>query len=123
MRSGNDTLVIHHNLHSMHIMCEQEWNHGLQARRDMPVDVQVGPFLWEDAPQELRSRLWIALLGNPMLIGNLVEEKVCPPLTRLSMECTLKLLLGYSGSDDECNPIVGRTIQSTCSMSVARLHL
>lgn len=50
----------------------------LQARRDTPVDVQVGPFLWEDAPQELRSRLWIALLSNPHLIGNLVEEKVRP---------------------------------------------
>ena len=47
-----------------------------QARRDMPVDVQVGPFVWEDAPQELRSRLWIALLTNPDLIGNLVQEKV-----------------------------------------------
>jgi len=48
----------------------------VQARRDTPVDVQVGPFLWEDAPQELRSRLWIALLTNPHLIGNLVKEKV-----------------------------------------------
>ena len=55
----------------------------------MPVDVQVGPFLWEDAPQELRSRLWIALLGNPRLIGNLVEEKVWTQLNACCMRCTL----------------------------------
>lgn len=59
---------------------------ALQARRDTPVDVQVGPFLWEDAPQELRSRLWIALLCNPHLIGNLVEEKV-----RILLEFSLLL--------------------------------
>ena len=52
----------------------------LQARRDQPVDVQVGADLWEDAPQELRSRLWIALLCNPHLIGNLIEEKAGHPL-------------------------------------------
>lgn len=45
----------------------------LQAERDAPVDVQVGTVLYEDAPQELRSRLWMALLeagGSPgALIG------------------------------------------------------
>ena len=58
----------------------------MQARRDQPVDVQVGADLWEDAPQELRSRLWIALLCNPHLIGNLIEEKAGYPPT---CQCTV----------------------------------
>ena len=88
----------------------------------MPVDVQVGPFLWEDAPQELRSRLWIALLGNPRLIGNLVEEKVCPPAHCLLHWMHSALLLGYSCSDSGIFT-VSRTMRSARSLSVARLHL
>eukprot|EP00873_Tetraselmis_striata_P025428 jgi/Tetstr1/445692/TSEL_003495.t1 len=37
----------------------------LAAAKDDPVDVQIGPQLYEDAPQELRSRLWCALVANP----------------------------------------------------------
>lgn len=37
---------------------------------------QVGHLLCEDAPQELRSRMWMALLDDPGLCGNLLEEKV-----------------------------------------------
>lgn len=39
----------------------------LEEERDAPVDVQVGFQLYEDAPQELRSRLWMALLHHPEL--------------------------------------------------------
>ncbi|RMZ55702.1 hypothetical protein APUTEX25_005743 [Auxenochlorella protothecoides] len=37
----------------------------LREQRDSPVDVQVGFQVYEDAPQELRSRLWMALLEHP----------------------------------------------------------
>lgn len=40
----------------------------LQEQRDAPVDVQVGFQVYEDAPQELRSRLWMALLQHPELV-------------------------------------------------------
>ena len=49
----------------------------MQAKRNTPVDVQMGSELWEDAPQELRSRLWMALLDHPELVGTLTEELVC----------------------------------------------
>ena len=39
----------------------------LQMERDAPVDVQIGPQLYEHAPQELRSRRWMALLDTPTL--------------------------------------------------------
>ena len=41
----------------------------VQEQRDAPVDVQVGFQLYEDSPQELRSRLWMALLEHPDLVG------------------------------------------------------
>jgi hypothetical protein len=40
----------------------------LQEQRDAPVDVQIGFQVYEDAPQELRSRLWMALLQHPELV-------------------------------------------------------
>ena len=42
----------------------------------MPGLRQLGPVLYEDAPQELRSRLWMALLADPSLTGNLQAERV-----------------------------------------------
>lgn len=48
----------------------------MQAKRNTPVDVQLGGQLWEDAPQELRSRLWTALLEHPELVGTVSEELV-----------------------------------------------
>ena len=36
----------------------------------------MGGELWEDAPQELRSRLWMALLDNVELVGTLTDELV-----------------------------------------------
>ena len=48
----------------------------LQVARDAPVDVQIGPVLYEDAPQELRSRMWWALLENPKLVSLLGTERV-----------------------------------------------
>ena len=35
--------------------------------------------LYEDAPQELRSRLWMALLADPSLTGFLQHERARPP--------------------------------------------
>lgn len=39
----------------------------LEQQKDSPVDIQVGTQLFEDAPQELRTRLWMALLEHPQL--------------------------------------------------------
>lgn len=47
-----------------------------QETRDAPVDVQVGEQLWTDAPQELRSRLWMALLQHTELTMELRSEQV-----------------------------------------------
>ena len=51
----------------------------LQEQRDAPVDVQVGFQCYEDAPQELRSRLWMALLQHPELVEryHAVERAGC----------------------------------------------
>lgn len=40
----------------------------MQEQRDAPVDVQVGAQCYEDSPQELRSRLWMAILEHPELV-------------------------------------------------------
>ena len=48
----------------------------LQAERDAPVDVQIGPQLVEQAHQELRSRLWLVLIDNPHLCHVYDEGKV-----------------------------------------------
>ena len=40
--------------------------------------LQVGALLCEDAPQELRSRMWMALLADATLRGNLLDEKASP---------------------------------------------
>ena len=56
------------------------------------VHAQVGPWLCEEAPQELRSRMWMALLADPSLCGNLLEEKArspTPALTIAWVECML----------------------------------
>lgn len=63
-----------------------------QAERDAPVDVQVGPVLYEDAPQELRSRMWMALLNDPNLTGYLSEERVRP----MNFQTTLATSTGYA---------------------------
>lgn len=39
----------------------------LEATRNQLVDVQMGNQLYEDAPQELRTRLWCILLESPDL--------------------------------------------------------
>ena len=54
-----------------------------QAKRNAPVDVQMGGELWEDAPQELRSRLWMALLDHTELVGTLTDELVCKGQNKL----------------------------------------
>ena len=50
-------------------LAEQRAASALAAVRGAPVDVQVGATLFEDAPQELRARLWTALLTDPTLRG------------------------------------------------------
>ena len=41
------------------------------------MDVQIGPQLYEHAPQDLRSRLWIALLDNGTLATSVENSAVC----------------------------------------------
>ena len=50
-------------------LAEQRAASALAAVRGAPVDVQVAATLFEDAPQELRARLWTALLNDPTLRG------------------------------------------------------
>ncbi|KAA6417907.1 MAG: GTPase activator NB4S EVI5 [Trebouxia sp. A1-2] len=57
----------------------------LEAERDAPVDVQIGPQLVEEAPQELRSRLWLALMNNPQLCHTYDDGKVEPALSSSSV--------------------------------------
>lgn len=54
------------------------WEVSRQQLRDgrLAWAAQVGAMLCEDAPQELRSRMWMALLADPTLCGNLMDEKV-----------------------------------------------
>ena len=54
-----------------------------QEERDAPVDVQIGPQLYERAPQELRSRLWMALLDNPTLATSVKRSAVRRAVARL----------------------------------------
>ncbi len=58
----------------------------LQEERDAPVDVQIGPQLYENAPQELRSRMWIALLDNNTLAHSVECSAVRSP--HFSKICT-----------------------------------
>lgn len=58
-----------------------------QEERDEPVDVQIGPQLYEHAPQELRSRLWIALLDNSMLANSVEHSAVSADLQIQSFTC------------------------------------
>ena len=55
----------------------------MQEERDEPVDVQIGPQLYERAPQELRSRLWIALLDNGTLATSVENSAVCTALVSM----------------------------------------
>lgn len=57
--------------------------------------------LCEDAPQELRSRMWMALLEDPTLTGNLLEEKV--PLLLPALPSKPHLLVQHHfPTRDEC---------------------
>ena len=57
----------------------------LQAERDAPVDVQMGPLLLEDVRQDVRSRLWLALANDQTLcklyengqVGDLLDRNAC----------------------------------------------
>lgn len=60
---------------------EQRLNALLQEQQDAPVDVQVAFQLYEDAPQDLRSRLWIAVLEHPELC-NEYQVSACTLLLR-----------------------------------------
>jgi len=48
-----------------HRIQQQRLRIALRAAKDDLVDVQIGPELYEEAPQELRARLWYALVENP----------------------------------------------------------
>lgn len=60
----------------MSLQIPREVFHNALAYLQRLALLQVGPLLCEDAPQELRSRMWMALLADRTLCGNLLEEKV-----------------------------------------------
>ncbi|CAG9467804.1 unnamed protein product [Pedinophyceae sp. YPF-701] len=47
----------------------------LAAVQDEPVDVQIGPQLYEDAPQEMRTRLWLSLVDDPIYRQLIRDER------------------------------------------------
>ncbi|KAI8463287.1 MAG: hypothetical protein J3K34DRAFT_444415 [Monoraphidium minutum] len=55
---------------------QQRRDHALEAAelRSRPVDVQVGCVLYEDAPQEMRARLYYVLVARPDLAGALRDQ-------------------------------------------------
>ncbi|KAL3137366.1 regulation of vesicle fusion [Trebouxia sp. C0010 RCD-2024] len=71
----------------------------LEAERDAPVDVQIGPQLVEQAHQELRSRLWLVLIDNPHLCHVYDEGKV-EPAARSPLAGTFQRSRGSSRSHE-----------------------
>lgn len=61
-----------------HEIEEQRLRILLDEQRDMAVDVQIGFQLYEDAPQELRSRLWMVLLHHPEVVEKFRQESSTP---------------------------------------------
>eukprot|EP01026_Neomeris_dumetosa_P007665 TRINITY_DN1237_c0_g1_i1.p1 TRINITY_DN1237_c0_g1~~TRINITY_DN1237_c0_g1_i1.p1 ORF type:complete len:688 (-),score=87.51 TRINITY_DN1237_c0_g1_i1:341-2404(-) len=58
---------------------EQHWERQLVLQRDVPVDIQIGHKLYENAPQQLRTNLWLAFLERPELcepLKDLYNERV-----------------------------------------------
>mmetsp|Transcript_5393 Transcript_5393/g.15439 ORF Transcript_5393/g.15439 Transcript_5393/m.15439 type:complete len:845 (+) Transcript_5393:278-2812(+) len=55
---------------------EQRLANALREERDAPVDVQIGPQLYEGASQDLRRRLWIALLDNGSLARSVTHSNL-----------------------------------------------
>ncbi|KAI8114040.1 hypothetical protein M9434_002166 [Picochlorum sp. BPE23] len=53
---------------------EQRMKALLEEEKDAPMDVQIGFAVYEDAPQELRSRLWMALMRDSTLRQEFSEE-------------------------------------------------
>eukprot|EP00890_Picochlorum_soloecismus_P001828 jgi/Picsp_1/2646/NSC_00876-R1_gtpase activator nb4s evi5 (contains tbc domain) calmodulin-binding protein pollux (contains ptb and tbc domains) len=53
----------------------------LEEQRDAPMDIQIGFSLYEDAPQDLRSRLWVALLNQSKLVE---DFELCKAPTRVN---------------------------------------
>ncbi len=49
-----------------------------QEERGAPVDVQIGPQVYEGASQDLRRRLWISLLDNGSLASDVTHSNVGP---------------------------------------------
>lgn len=48
-------------------MQQQRLQRALSQSRDKPIDVQIGFTVYIDVAQEMRSRLWLALLDEPAL--------------------------------------------------------
>jgi hypothetical protein len=48
-------------------MQQQRLQRALSQSRDKPIDVQIGFTVYIDVAQEMRSRLWLALLKDPTL--------------------------------------------------------
>lgn len=53
---------------------EQRMKALLEEEKDAPMDVQIGFAVYEDAPQELRSRLWMSVMRDSALCREFSEE-------------------------------------------------
>ncbi|CAD7696907.1 unnamed protein product [Ostreobium quekettii] len=68
----------------------------LEAERNTPVDVQIGRQVYEDAPQDLRGRLWMVVLERGELIEALREMHGEGAGERVRWED----VSGHTGEDD-----------------------
>ena len=75
---------------------EQRMKILLEKHRDESQDVQIGFVLYEDAPQELRGKLWMALMGNPGLVEMFSKEYS----KKENHEIFLQSMLDHGDEDD-----------------------
>ena len=76
----------------------------LEEQRDAPMDIQVGFSLYEDAPQDLRSRLWVALLSQSKLVEDFKRCKVSKSDVQSGSEDILAGDLEQSKNIDNVSP-------------------
>lgn len=75
---------------------EQRMKILLEKHRDESQDVQIGFVLYEDAPQQLRGKLWMALMGNPSLVEMFSKEYS----KKENHEVFLQSMLDHGEEDD-----------------------
>lgn len=78
---------------------EQRMANALREERGAPVDVQIGAQLYENAPQELRRRLWVALLDNASLSHSVTHSALSPSGSEVMGSIGRTSFRGGPGSD------------------------